>query len=74
MSNVRMSQKEKKIIRNQEILVRYNEIKKTKTCRNAMDDLALETGLGLSTIRNILFNRNYSNSPRPDSNTMPKKC
>ena len=74
MSNVRMSQKEKKIIRNQKVLDRYNELKKIKTCRNAIDDLSQEFGLGVSTVNNILFNPSYSNSPLQVSNTMPNKC
>ena len=74
MSNVRMSQKDKKIIRNKEVLDRYNELKKIKTCRNAIDDLCQEFSLGLSTVNNILFNPNYANSPLQVSNTMPNKC
>jgi len=76
MTNARLTQKEKKTIRNIEVLERYYELKKVKTCRNAIDDLANEFNLGISTVNNILFNPNYSNSPLKtddddDTNTMP---
>lgn len=75
MAHARLTQKEKKTIRNIEVLERYYELKKVKTCRNAIDDLATEFDLGISTVNNILFNPNYSNSPlnadHGDTNTMP---
>lgn len=77
MAIARLTQTEKKTIRNLQVLERYNELKKVKTCRNAIDDLSAEFDLGISTVNNILFNPNYSNSPLKtnsgDTNTMPKK-
>lgn len=63
MGTARKKLSDKKLLRNKTILERYHELKKKKTCRNAIDDLCMEFDLGVSTINNILFVKTYSNSP-----------
>lgn len=54
---------EKKLRRNKAILARYNELKTIAKTRPAMAMVADEFGLELPTIKKILFEPGYSNSP-----------
>ena len=56
---------EKKLHRNKDILARYNELKKTMTCRQAQPLLADMYSLSEGTINKILFVPTYAHSPLP---------
>lgn len=63
MAKLKETSKERKLRRNQKILLRYNELKKLMKCRETYPVLASEFDLAQSTIISILFDKNYAHSP-----------
>ena len=63
MAKATQTTQEKKLHRNAAVLAQYNQLKKTMTCRQAQPLLADMYSLSEDTVKKILFDKNYSNSP-----------
>ena len=79
MAKLKESTRERKLRRNKDILLQYNELKQRMTCRKAQPLLADMYNVSEGTIKKILFDPSYSCSPlatpvatiATDGKTMP---
>jgi ABC-type Na+ transport system ATPase subunit NatA len=63
MAKAAETTQERKMRRNKAVLADYMELKKSMTCRKAQVFLASSYDVSEDTIKKILFDPNYSNSP-----------
>ncbi len=63
MAKLKESTRERKLRRNKNILLQYNELKQRMTCREAQPLLADMFNVSEGTIKKILFDPSYSCSP-----------